>query len=110
MFNLAQLKEISVKFNLKYETLLEAKRNKIAKVWLIIGGYDKNSESLVAYTVKGNDTIIYNNSFGLFLNDIKSFELEKNIIELDVDTLLEKISKFGIKSLKKEEKDFLDKA
>jgi hypothetical protein len=34
-------------------------------------------------------------------------EVEEEIV-LDIDVILDKISRLGIKSLKKEEKDFLD--
>jgi hypothetical protein len=68
---------------------------------------------MIAYsTVKKPKEIIYTNGLENILSEMSSYQLQPSIdlSELSVDKILDKISKFGMTSLLKEEKEFLDEA
>jgi hypothetical protein len=62
--------------------------------------------SIIAFNQKKNDSVTISELFVEQLLQIKSIELPKK--EMDLDTILEKISKFGIDSLNDKEKNFLE--
>jgi len=109
-----KLKRISEELCLNYELLAkERKEFKMHRIWI-----DIDSKTMIAYTTtKSTKKIIYTNGYDeLFVNmnryEPKPIGLPEPKIypkaELDIDSILDKISKFGIESLLKEEKDFLD--
>jgi len=97
-----ELKIIASKFNVSYSYLIELRDEFFIERVIM----DLDQKMILSYK--------YNDVDGFFHNDdvfetIKPYRLEvpKDIV-LDVDIILEKISKFGIESLEKEEKEFLD--
>lgn len=102
-FNQDKLKEVSDMYNLNYESLVENKNSGFAILWV-----DVDSSLIVAYTIKKDKSIRYTTSFGDILSSMKEVELVKQPKDLSLDGILEKISKYGIASLRSDEKDFLD--
>jgi hypothetical protein len=79
---------------------------KFYKVWI-----DMDSRTMIAYTtVKDTKNIVYTVGIESMLQSLNSYQLQPstNLAELNVNSILDKISKYGIDSLLKEEKDFLD--
>jgi hypothetical protein len=79
---------------------------KFYKVWI-----DLDSRTMIAYTtVKDTKNIVYTVGIESMLQSLNSYQLQPstNLAELNVNSILDKISKYGIDSLLKEEKDFLD--
>lgn len=102
-FNQAKLKEVCDKYSLDYNSLVNNKKNGFAILWI-----DIDTQIIIAYTMKKNDKIFYTNLMDDFLSSMKEVEIVKQPKELTVDSVLEKISKYGIDSLTDYEKDFLD--
>ena len=97
-----ELKLIVSKFNVKYSYLIELRDEFFIEKVIM----DLDQKMILSYK--------YNDVDGFFHNDdvfetIKPYKVEvpKDIV-LDIDIILEKISKFGIESLENKEKDFLD--
>lgn len=104
-FNNEKLKEVSDKLDISYEILLSNKENGFAKLFVDLTG----SGTIVAFTTKKNkEKVILTNYFTKSLLEMTSFEIIKEPVQLEMDSVLEKISKYGIESLSKLEKDFLD--
>ena len=116
-----KLNEIGKGLKLAKPSLLgENKKIGIGKIWFDID----NSNAVIAYTVKGSEEILIADNFFDSLKDIKpvtfvvqdkpkpvvenKVEVEDIKIELDIDTILDKIGQYGIDSITKEEKKFLD--
>lgn len=116
-----KLNEIGKGLKLTKPSLLgENKKIGIGKIWFDID----NSNAVIAYTVKGSEEILIADNFFDSLKDIKpvtfvvqdkpkpvvenKVEVEDIKIELDIDTILDKIGQYGIDSITKEEKKFLD--
>jgi precorrin-6x reductase len=79
---------------------------KFYKVWI-----DMDSRTMIAYTtVKDTKNIVYTVGIESMLQSLNSYQLQPstNLAELNVNSILDKISKYGIDSLLKEEKEFLD--
>lgn len=79
---------------------------KFYKVWI-----DMGSRTMIAYTtVKDTKNIVYTVGIESMLQSLNSYQLQPstNLAELNVNSILDKISKYGIDSLLKEEKEFLD--
>ena len=102
MFNHIKLKETCDKYGFHYETLLENKHNGFAKLWI-----DSDTKMIVASNMKKDNRVIYSDAFTDLLTSISPIEIQKNPRSFDLDPILEKISAYGIDSLKQEEKDFL---
>ena len=113
--NKEQLKDFSLKYNFVFEILMELKQKTYAKMWFLLDGTG------IAFTLTKKNIFKITDyekvrMFDGFLTDLKSVklyqpktkpkEIKNNI--LDVDTILDKILKYGEKSLTKEEKEFLD--
>jgi hypothetical protein len=110
-----KLKRISEELRLNYELLAkERKEFKMYRIWI-----DIDSKTMIAYTTtKSTKKIIYTNGYDELFVNMNRYEpkpiglpepkIEYPKAELDIDSILDKISKFGIESLLKEEKDFLD--
>jgi hypothetical protein len=108
-FNNEQILKICSNLNFEQENLLNNKKKGFAKLWLC-----EKTGTIVAYNTKKDKTIKYTSDFTNKLNSMENFSIKKEErLEpskpvLNVDTILEKISKFGIQSITKEEKEFLD--
>lgn len=81
------------------------KSNKISKVWIW-----KDTGEIICWKEKGNPNIKYD-KIDLNIENIETFrlndEIKKQNDTLEVDIILDKISKNGIESLTKKEKEFL---
>jgi len=106
-----QLKSFSAEHNVSYEALLDFKQKTYAKLWITKGGI------CIAFTlVKDNEfkikdfkTVRMFNGFIAELNLMDPYApVEAAAIDMDVDAILDKISKHGIASITLEEKKFLD--
>jgi len=115
-----KLNEIGIGLKLVKPSLLgENKKIGISKIWFDV----ENGNAVIAYTVKGSEEILIADNFFDSLKSIKPVTFviqdkpkpETKIvpvtekIEFDIDTILDKIGQYGIDSITKEEKNFLDK-
>lgn len=110
-----KLKRISDELHLNYELLAkERKQFKMYRIWI-----DIDSKTMIAYsTTKSPKNIIYTQGHDELFVNMKGYEpkpiglpqpkFDYPKAELNIDSILDKISKFGIDSLLKEEKEFLD--
>jgi len=103
MFNHIKLKELCDIHGFNYDTLLNNKYEGFAKLWI-----RKEDNMIVAFTTKKSDTVQYTDMFSNDLLKINPISLQKQPKNLDLDSILEKISAYGIDSLKPDEKDFLN--
>ena len=103
------LKSICADLKINFDVLKSDKEKfKFYKIWI-----DTDFKTMIAYsTVKKPKEIIYTNGLENILSEMSSYQLQPSIdlSELSVDKILDKISKFGMGSLLKEEKEFLDEA
>ena len=104
-----ELEQLEKVYNLKAGSLLENKMRAIGKVWI-----DLDLNILCAYVIENamNDILISEDYINA-LSKIKSVELPvvkpvQVTVELDTDTILEKITASGMDSLTKDELDFLN--
>jgi hypothetical protein len=102
-FNHVKLKEISERYRVDYESLVDNKKAGYATLWIDIG-----EQIIIAYTIKKDNTIHYTQSMDDYLDSMQELEIIKQPKELSLDSILEKISKYGIDSLNKGEREFLD--
>jgi len=102
MFNHVKLQEVCDKYGLNYDTLLQNKYDGFAKIWI-----DTNTNLIVAFNTKKNSNVQQSEAFSELLMNISPVEITKQPRKLDLDSILEKISAYGIDSLKQDEKDFL---
>jgi hypothetical protein len=103
-FNNEKLKEVSTELNVRLDVLVGNKKLGFVKLFLNI-----ELDIIVAFTTKKDKTrIVYTDTYKDMLLNMESFEIVKQPIQLDIDTVLEKITKYGIDSLSVLEKDFLD--
>jgi hypothetical protein len=71
--------------------------------------FDKTTQNVVAYTHKDNKKKIQlQDEFTDFLKNLKSIDYNREVGELSIDIILDKISLTGIDSLTKREKLFLE--
>ena len=106
-----KLQRICDELSFNYETLKKDKKElKLYRVWI-----ETISKTMIAYsTTYSSDEIIYTDEFNRLFETIPIYiprpaELPAPKVNLNIDSILDKISKFGIESLLKEERDFLDK-
>jgi hypothetical protein len=125
-YNYEKLVEIGTALKIANPSLLaENKKIGIGKIWFDT----KNNNAVIAYTIKGDNEILIADNFIADITKIKPVDVivkqkEENVLNvvesvinsprklkvvLDVDTILDKIGQYGINSITKEEKDFLDK-
>lgn len=101
------LKSICDELRINFKVLKSDKEKfKFYKVWI-----DMDSRTMIAYTtVKDTKNIVYTVGIESMLQSLNSYQLQPstNLAELNVNSILDKISKYGIDSLLKEEKEFLD--
>jgi len=105
-----QLKDFCSTYKLSYEGILDFKEKTYAKLWITKQGicmaFTLTKKNY--FNIKDFDTI---KAFNGFLKELSTMEPYQVIVEpviLDVDVILEKISKYGIKSITLEERHFLD--
>lgn len=127
VYNYEKLEEIGTALKIANPSLLaENKRIGIGKIWFDT----KNDNAVIAYTIKGDNEILIADNFIADITKIKPVDVivkekEQNVVNLvesvinsprkfktevilDVDSILDKIGQYGIDSITKEEKDFLD--
>ena len=105
MFNNEKLSEVAKLYNLEEKSLITNKKDGFAKLYInILDGV------LVAFTYKkSKNEIVIADVFTDLIKTIPSVTIEKQPkLELTVDNILDKISKYGIDSLSMNEKNFLD--
>jgi hypothetical protein len=103
------LKNICNELKLNFDVLkTEKDKFNFYKVWI-----DMSSKTMIAYTItKRPNDIIYTNGLSSLFLEMSSFQLQPStdLSDLNVDKILDKIAKYGMSSLLKEEKEFLDLA
>lgn len=110
ILNKTELKNFCAEYNFSYEIILDFKEKTYAKIWLTKDGVSvaftliKNN----AFDIEDFDTVRMFNVFLTELSLMKSYQVPVEPVILDVDTILEKIFKYGKDSLTLEEKSFLD--
>lgn len=103
--DLSKLNDLADLFSISVEPLILNKRAGFARLWI-----DPVSGILIAYSIKSNPlAIVMSNIFKDSLVSIEPYSIVKPIekVELNSDKILDKISKTGIKSLLKEEVEYL---
>lgn len=105
-FNNEKLTEVAKLYNLEEKSLINNKKDGFAKLYInsVDGG-------LVAFTYKSNkDEVVIADVFTDLLKSVTPIIIEKKQpkIEMTVDNILDKISKYGIESISINEKKFLD--
>lgn len=104
LFNDEKLKDIAKMFNFDYEVLLKDKKEGFKKLFI-----DSETTNVIAFNTKENQDLVMTDSF---LDNLKSIEPitlpKKQKGPLTVDSILDKISKWGVESLNESEKKFLD--
>lgn len=103
MFNHIKLKEICDIHGLEYQVLLSTKNQGFAKIWI-----NKDTMKIFAFTLKKDDTVRFTDEFSKDLSEMVPVDVPKQPKVLDLDTILEKISTYGIDSLRPNEKEFLN--
>ena len=105
-----QLKDFSEEYNFVYEILQELKQKTYAKMWFLLDGtgvaFTLTRDNM--FKIKDYEKVRMFDGFVKDLKDIKLYVPKPKEIILDVDVILDKILKYGEKSLSKEEKEFLD--
>lgn len=111
ILNEQEIKDFCATYRLMYDVILDFKKKTYAKLWLTKDGI------LIAFNlIKENDFDIDDYEtvrlFNKFLVELelstKVYAPVKEPIILEVDVILEKITKYGIDRITKEERDFLD--
>lgn len=110
IFNNEKLKEVVKLFpgiEINPESLVQDKKNGIKKLFL-----DTVNLVVVGYTTKSKPgELIFTDDFSQKLQSIDPVTLPKKVRgPLSIDSILDKISKWGIDSLSEDEKNFLDKS
>jgi len=111
-----KLRRICDELKLNYDILLKDKKEfKMYRAWI-----DLTNKTMIAYSKTSSpDKIIYTPSYEDIFRNIPRYEptpialpspeVNLNVdVDLNVDAILDKILKYGIDSLLKEERDFLD--
>lgn len=105
-----ELKLICNKYLLNYKQMIsDRKTYKLKKVFI-----DISNTKLIAFTTKRKplDVQFSNGASDVFLSlpncKIVEEQTKAPAVDLNVDDILDKITKFGINSLLQEERDFLD--
>lgn len=109
-YTLTELKDVSKVFNVPFFYLEDLKGKPGEEVYFGKMWFDTLNQEIVGYSsILEKDKLILSDSYTDTINDIKPVDLKKRRVDvLTVDNILDKIAKYGIDSLVKEEKDFLD--
>jgi hypothetical protein len=109
-YTLQELKEVSEVYNIPFFYLEDLKGNPGEEVYFAKMWFDTLNQEIVGYSsILDKDKLVLSESYTDIISDIKPSDLKKRRVDvLTVDNILDKIAKYGIDSLVKEEKDFLD--
>lgn len=109
-YTLKELKDISEVYNIPFFYLEDLKGKPGDEVYFAKMWFDTLNQEIVGYSsILDKDKLILSESYTDIISDIKPIDLKKKRVDvLTVDNILDKITKYGIDSLVKEEKDFLD--
>ena len=102
-FNPKQLKSVCADHNLDYDRLSQNKTDNFSKIWI-----DTTSNKIIAFTYKDSPDVLGTKSLEILLDTCPLTSPQRKQRVYDMDSILEKISKYGIGSLKQDEKDFLE--
>lgn len=103
-FNNEKIVDLAKSLNIDSDAVLHNKKSGFAKIFI-----EKSTGKVIAFTTKKNKDIVqYTTYLGEVLLSMESTEVEKTPIEMNIDNILDKISKYGIDSLSVNEKKFLD--
>ncbi len=104
-FTKSQYESIENQLGLPKNTISDLKSKNITKAWI----WEKSGK--VIFFREKNNTHIKHDKIKFNLNNIKTFKLNKISEEpiLEINSILDKISKEGINSLTNSELEFLDK-
>jgi hypothetical protein len=106
MYNQQKLEEIALTYGLLKDALIGNKSKGFKKIWI-----DKETKNLVCFTSKmTGDEIVFVDDFESKLLQIKPVQLPKKVKIMSVDSILDKINKWGIESLTENEKQFLNES
>jgi hypothetical protein len=104
IYNQEKIKELGDIYDLKIESLLINKSKGFKKIW-----YDTKNKMIVCFISKmTGDKIVYTDEYEKSLLDMKPIEVPKKVKILTVDSILDKINKWGIESLNESERKFLE--
>ena len=109
-YTLTELKDVSKVFNVPFFYLEDLKGKPGEDVYFAKMWFDTLNQEIVGYSsILEKDKLVLSDSYTDIINNIKPVDLKKRRVDiLTVDNILDKIAKYGIDSLVKEEKDFLD--
>lgn len=102
-YNQSKLQEVASVYKLNYDFLDKHKKGDSVKIWV-----DLSSGILVAFTTKKITKMIYSDEYMDFLSKMETITLAKKEVLMDIDSILDKIAKYGIASITENEKSFLD--
>lgn len=113
-FNNEAIIELCNTHDLCKEEVLRNKKIGVAKLFI-----NTDTNQLIAYITKKDKTLKYTDVLADYLNSIKSVEIvqinpiideviSNDLGDLTIDSILDKISKYGITSISANEKAFLD--
>ncbi len=102
-FSSDEIDVLSNQFGISKEILSDLQHKKISKAWIW-----KDTGKIIFFKPK-NDTHIKHKKIKLNVNNIQTFSLKEEVTkhELDVNSILDKISLSGLNSLTDDEKEFL---
>ena len=109
-YTLTELKDVSEVYNITFFYLEDLKGEPGEEVYFGKMWFDTLNQEIVGYSsILDKDKLILSESYTDIISDIKPSDLKKRRVDvLTIDNILDKIAKYGIDSLVKEEKDFLD--
>jgi len=109
-YTLTELKDVSEVYNIPFFYLEDLKGDPGEEVYFGKMWFDTLNQEIVGYSsILDKDKLILSESYTDIISDIKPSDLKKRRVDvLTIDNILDKIAKYGIDSLVKEEKDFLD--
>lgn len=106
-FNNEKLVELAKNLDIDVEAVLHNKKVGFVKLFIY-----QESNRIIAFTTKNDkNNIQFTTYFKELLSSIEPIQLpkkQKGSIEMDIDTILDKISKYGMESLTINERKFLD--
>jgi len=105
-----QLEHFSRENNFTYSVLLDLKNKTYAKMWFNSAG-DGIAFTLTKkniFKIKDYETVRPFEGFLKYLEKMSPYKAPDQVKFLEIDTILDKVAKFGVSSMTKEEKKFLD--
>lgn len=109
--NHEQLKTFCDEHNFVFDVLMDLKKKTYHKIWFLRDGtglaFNLCQDNI--FKIKDYEKVRFFTDLLKDLTKIDAYEPAKVEVVLDVDTILEKIHRYGKDSITKEEKDFLDR-